>query len=339
MIWLEALFRRLPVAYDSLRTQLLVRYTFLAAIWVSGYLVYSLESLSSLFLSSIGLHLGLFATGMITLFGTYMVQKALPPAVTDVKPLLDLSGEEFEELHRRTTGYVCDFRPVLALAGALIAFNPGVREALTSLQMEGFAPRYAWNILAEFFFHLINGTGLWLGFSIWLAVLTISRQPFNHGVREVNERFSGLAVLVLWFSAFYFISLSIGVATSLMGSPSVSLFDLLFSPLLVFLALGFLWVFFPFFSIHQALSGIKKAELMEIEKDYRELIQRSNEDASPEESIIHVQQLLSLQLRERMTMNMDEWPINIGFVTKLLTLILIPALVRVSAEFINKYIH
>ncbi len=45
--------------------------------------------------------------------------------------------------------------------------------------------------------------------------------------------------------------------------------------------------------------------------------------------------LLSLQMRERKIREAPEWPIDIGFVSRLLSLVLVPAMVRISVELFN----
>lgn len=337
MIWLEALFKRLPFQYDNLRSQVLARILFLAGIWLSGLVIYSVEGLSTQYISNFGLFFGIFASSLLPLYGTYMVQKALPSAINDVEPLLDMGESEFTELSKRITGYAYSFKPVAVIGLILMALISNARVLISDLSV-GISLKLIWDILLEFFFFLLSGTGIWLGLSIWLSVLIISRQPFNHLYTDVGTKFRGLAMLILWFTAFYFIAISLGVATSLLGSSAVSLLDLLFSPFSLFLILGFLWVLFPFISIHQTLSQIKQANLDEINKEYQALISRLDEKSSSDESITVIKELLSLQVRERMVSNMEEWPINIGFVTKLLTLVLIPAIVRVSVELFNRYL-
>ena len=338
MIWLESIFKRFPLKYENLRSQLLARVLFLATIWISGYLIYSLEGLSSEYLSNIGLLFGIFATSLLPIYGTYMVQKSLPLAIDDVKPLLDLSSEEFEQLDQKIEGYVYSFTPVFIMAVLLLFLVSDIPQRFMNQLSTGFTLRFIWDALITFFFNLINGTGIWLGLSIWITVLNISKQPFKETYNDVDTRFRGLAMLVLWFSAFYFISISLGVATSLIDSPAVSLLEILFSPFIMFLLLGFVWVLFPFFNIHQALSQIKKSNLESIKDEYQALTESITEDITPDESILIIRELLNLQLKEKMISNMEDWPINIGYITKLLTLVLIPAIVRITIELFNRYI-
>jgi hypothetical protein len=47
--------------------------------------------------------------------------------------------------------------------------------------------------------------------------------------------------------------------------------------------------------------------------------------------------LFSLQIRERRLREAPEWPVDVGFVSRLVSVVLIPAVVRISVELFNRF--
>lgn len=75
-------------------------------------------------------------------------------------------------------------------------------------------------------------------------------------------------MLALWFSLFYFLAVSIGVAVSVSGSPAFSVLEIVFSSMPLFIGIGVVSILFLFFNIHRALRRLKRKELIEIAIEY-----------------------------------------------------------------------
>lgn len=132
------------------------------------------------------------------------------------------------------------------------------------------------------------------------------------------------------------------VDASVVGSRAFSLLEILLSPLPIFIGIGVVSVLFPFYNIHRVLLSLKRQELNEINVEYEGIRSRLDEVLEHPEGeearlIAAMGHLLSLQMKERNVREAPEWPIDIGFVSRLFSLVLIPAIVRISVEFIKRF--
>jgi len=191
-----------------------------------------------------------------------------------------------------------------------------------------------------FFLNLLTATGVWIGVSIWLTIFLISKQPLQvKPSPSTIEEFRGLTMLALWFSLFYFLAISIGIVVPLARQPAMSLFEIFFSPLLAFIAIGVVVVVSPFYNIHKALLSLKRRELLKIEEEFEQLqLQLDGVLAEPvshssDQITVIMGRLSSLQIKERRIKLAQEWPIDIGFLSKLLGLVLVPAIARVLMRY------
>ena len=341
-IWTEKLISLLPFDGDRLAHQMVLRFALLLLLWLTGLVAYSLDGLAGEYVSNIQIYPAFFGPGLIILFGSYMIQKSLPDTVASFKTLTSLDDPSFRRLTERIKGYSFSFAPCALIALILISTVTDIPRQVQLMMAEGPTLHTLWEVVFVSVMYLLIGTGVWLGVSIWLTVLLISRQPLRVELSPgLIENFRELSMLAMWFSLFYFIAVSIGVATSVAGGPAFSLLEILLSPLPVFIGIGVASVLLPFYNIHRALLRLKRKELDEIAAGYevvRGQLEGALERPEGEESrlIAAMGRLLSLQMREREVREAPEWPIDIGFVSRLLSLVLIPAVVRVSVELFNR---
>jgi hypothetical protein len=184
-----------------------------------------------------------------------------------------------------------------------------------------------------------------MGVSIWITILLISNQPLRVEISEnIVERFRGLAMLAWWFSLFYFIAISLGIGINLIGTPAMSILEIIFSPFLLFVGIGLVSILFPFFNIHRALLRLKKDEMERIEEEYvrlrnglEEILADERDHQRSDKTMTVLGRILSLQIKERSVREAAEWPIDISFLSRLLSLVLLPALVRISIELFNRF--
>jgi hypothetical protein len=340
-IWTEQLFSYLPFK-DSLVHQMALRFSLLLLLWFTGLLAYSLDGLMGEYVSNIHVYLAFIGPGFIILYGSYMIQRSLPDTISSFKTLLDLDESSFGRLTERIKGYSFSFIPCFLIALVLVSSVTDVPMHLWLMMVEGLTFHVLWEVVFAFVMYLLEGTGIWLGVSIWLTVFLISRQPLRVELSPgLIENFRGLSMLALWFSLFYFIAVSIGVAASVAGSPAFSLLGMLLSPLPIFIGVGVVSVLLPFYNIHRVLMRLKSRELREIAVEYDDVRKQLDEALERPEGrearlMAAVGRLLSLQMREREVREAPEWPIDIGFVSRLLSLVLIPAIVRISIELFNR---
>ena len=319
-----------------------LRFTLLLLLWFSGLLVYSLDGLMGDYISNISIYQSFFGPGFIVLFGSYMIQKSLPDTIDSFKTLVDLDESSYQSLAARIKRFSFSFTPCILLALIFVSLLTDVPRGFQLMMLEGIKLHILWETFFVFFMYLLVGTGVWLGVSIWLTVFLISRQPLKVELSPgLIENFRGLSMLALWFSLFYFLAVSIGVAVSVAGSPAFSLLEIVLSPLSLFIGIGVVSVLFPFYNIHRALLRLKRKELKEIAVEYENVRRQLDESLRhPEREevrlIASMGNLLSLQIRERRIREAPEWPIDIGFVSRLLSLVLIPAIVRISIELFNR---
>ncbi len=341
-IWTELLFSCLPVEKDNLKKQILIRLIFLFALWFIGLAAYTFDGLSLRYVTNFQVYMTLFGTGLIVLFGTYMIQRELRRIVSSFRPLLKLDDVSFKKFSERIERYSFSFIPCLLMAIPFTLLFSGGLNVLYTAFFSSF--HEIWNLAISFFLNLLTSTGLWMGISIWLAIFLISNQPLRvQPSQNTIDIFRGLAVLALWFSLFYFLAITIGVVIPVLRQPAMSFLDIMASPLLFFIAIGVIGILLPFYNIHRALLKVKRKELQEIEEEFKQLHQDLDrtlaelQSKSTDKITITMGRLMNLQIKERETKMTQEWPIDISFLTKLLGLILVPAVVRVLIELINRF--
>jgi len=151
-------------------------------------------------------------------------------------------------------------------------------------------------------------------------------------------------MLALWFSLIYFVGVSIGNITFLASAPALSLLEIIVSPYLFFTAIGVVGIFLPFYNIHAALLKLKTQELSRIERESEQLLQQLDEVLSKQttrqvtsQTTAIMARLFSLQIKERHVKAAQEWPVDIGFVSRLIGLGLIPIIGRIVAEIFARY--
>jgi len=338
MIWIEKLFMWLPVERKKIRKQILLRLFFLFLVWLTGLAAYALDGLGSQYVSNVQTFLTLFGPGLITLFGSYVIQESLADIVLSIRPLLRLDGHQFKKLLGRIEKYSYSFVPAFLIASSLTVFSSDSANQLKAL-FEGL--HGVWGVSFMFFSNLLTATALWIGASIWLTIFLTSRQPFQAELSQKPiEKFRSLTNLALWFALFYFLAISISIVIPLSRAPIVSMTDLVTSPMLLFIAIGVLSVLLPFYNIHRALAKLKKQELLGIEKEL-ELLEKQLDEAPSrhtrkfsEQSLALINRLFSLQIKERRVKASQEWPINIKFLSRLLGIVLAPVAVDMLIEII-----
>ncbi len=149
--------------------------------------------------------------------------------------------------------------PCILIALILVYSLTGVPFQIQLMMAEGPTLHILWEMVFVSIMYLLVGTGVWLGESIWLTVFLVSRQPLKVELSPgLIENFKGLSMLALWFSLFYFLAISIGVATSVGGSPAFSLLEIVLSPLPTSIRIGVVSLLFPFYNIHRALLRLKR---------------------------------------------------------------------------------
>jgi hypothetical protein len=343
MIWIEKLVRYLPVDVDSLLKQVVARFFLLFLVWLSGLFVYWYEGLFSAFVSSLSVYQVLFGTGFIIFFGSYMIQRSFHDTIVSFRPLLEMDEGQFHKFSSRLERISYSFVPCFIIALLLSVFLSDFLVHVWNL-FAGFSVIELWNACFVFFSNLLVATGIWFGGFIWLSAFLISRQPLRLKLSQITvEKFRGLSMMIFWFSLFYFLSISISLTVMLIGGPSVTILEVLFSPFSLFIIVGVLMVLAPFYNIHLALLRMKRRELLEIETEYQELKSKLDEVMSQkqdlqssENALTLIGRVFSLQIRERSVKAAPEWPFDLGFASRLISVILIPTLSRVLVEVFNR---
>lgn len=337
-IWIEWFFDQFPLSKDNTWRRMTIRVLSLVFIWILGFVFYSIEGKGETYISNITQAMNFIGTGTIVLYGSYMIQESLPSVIQSFKPILRLDEDEYQSLFDRITGLSFSYLPCMLIASIfMIAYS---WDNILTFELRAIGSSQIWDYLFGFFNYLLSATGIWMGVSIWLTIFIISKQPLNLELTSTTiEKFKGLTMLALWFSLFYFLALSIVVVINFIGVSAVSAIELIFSPFTIFVFIGVVTVFFPFYNIHLTLLKMKKNELTKIERDYVELQNKLAlmNELSDSTSTSLIGEILSIQLRERIVRNAPDWPIDINFITRLSTLVLIPALVRVSVELFNRF--
>ena len=324
--------------------QMLARFCFLFSVWLTGFVAYALNGLMISYITNLSIYQTLFGTGFIILFGSYMVQRSLEDLIPNVRPMLRLDDSLFRKFSERVKRYSYSFLPCVFIALGLV-FLSGAPNEFQQALVEGFRLHIIWNLSFTFVSSLLGATGLWMFMSIWLTIFLTSRQPLNVKLSpKTIEKFRDLSMLALWFSLFYFLAIAIGIVTLSAVVPAFSLLEIVISPLLFFIAIGIIGILFPFYNIHKALFKLKKQELLRIEEESEKLLQQLDEVLAKQptrqtsnKTVTIMARLFSLQVKERHVKAAQEWPIDLGFLSKLIVLVLIPIIVRVSIEIFNRY--
>jgi len=343
MFWTEVLFAWLPVDRGKLWLQILVRLLCLFLLWLSGFAAFAFDGLGDKYVSNVQLFVPFFGTGFIILFGTYMIQSTLIDTVLSIRPLLRLGDLQFKKLLGKIELYSFSFLPVLLVALLFTAFLPSSR--LTLVQLAGVfqSVHAAWIVAIAFFLNLLTATGIWMGVAIWLTVFLLSRQPLQVelSARSV-EKFRGLTNLASGFAIFYFLALVIGVIIPLSIAPVVSVVDVVTSPVLVYIVIGVLGALLPFYNIHRTLVALKRQELLRIDEEFDEVEKElSGVLGQPVgelsgQSVVLMNRLFSLQIKERRVRAAKEWPFDVRFISRLLGLVGASIMVRIFAEIISR---
>ncbi len=352
MLWTELLFSHFPIDKKIFWQQMLARFCLLFSLWLAGLLAYTLDGLMTSYILDLSFYQMFFGTSFLILFGSYMIQRELNNVIQNVRPMLKLDDPLFRRFSERVERYSYSFLPCLFIAiGFVVLLSDAPNEFQRALA-EGFKLHVIWYLSAGFFGLLITGTGIWMVVSIWLMIFLISRQPLNVELSpETIEKFRGLSMLALWFSLFYFLGVSIGNALFLTGAPALSLLEIVVSPFFFLIVIGIIGILFPFYNIHHALLKLKKQELSRIKEESEQLLQQLDEVLAKqparqitEQTIAIVAQttaitarLLVLQVKERHVKAAQEWPIDMGFVSKLLGLGFIPIIGRIMVEIFSRY--
>lgn len=324
--------------------QMLARFCFLFSVWLTGFVAYALNGLMISYITNLSIYQTLFGTGFIILFGSYMVQRSLEDLIPNVRPMLRLDDSSFRKFSERVKRYSYSFLPCVFIALGFV-FLSGAPNEFQQALAEGFKLHIIWNLSFIFFSSLLGATGLWMFMSIWLTIFLTSRQPLNVKLSpKTIEKFRDLSMLALWFSLFYFLAIAIGIVTLSAVVPAFSLLEIVISPLLFFIAIGIIGILFPFYNIHKALFKLKKQELLRIEEESEKLLQQLDEVLAKQptrqtnnKTVTIMARLFSLQVKERHVKAAQEWPIDLGFLSKLIVLVLIPVIVRVSIEIFSRY--
>ena len=345
MFWIELLFSYFPIDGSRFGQQMLARFCFLLFVWLTGFVAYALDGLIRSFMLDVRIYLALFLTGFIILFGSYMIQRSLHDVILSFRSLLKLDDSLFLKFSERVERYSYSFVPCLLIALILAVSMSGLPVEFQNASAGGFRLYEIWNLSFVFFNNLLTATAIWFGVSIWLTIFYISKQPLKVELSlKTIEKFRGLTMLALYFSLFYFLGNLIGIVFTLTGGPAVSLLEIFISPFLFFIAIGVISVLYPFYNIHKTLLKLKKQELLKIEEDIEQLRQHLDEISgkqpgkqSSDQTIATMGRLLSLQIKEGNVKRAQEWPIDLGFLSKLVGLVLIPIIGRIALEIFLRY--
>jgi hypothetical protein len=342
MLWTELLFSYFPIDKTIVWQQMLARFFFLFAVWLSGLVAHALDGLMTDYILDLNVYPTYFGTSFIILFGSYFVQHKLSSIIQVFRPMLKLDDMEFQKFSRRLERVSYRFFPCLLVAVGLGAFSGALNQYQQALA-EGVQLHVIWNLSFNSFGLLLTATAIWMFVSIWLTIFLISRQPLNVKLSsETIARFREMSMLALWFSLFYFVGVSIGNITYFTSAQAFSLTEVLISPYLFFIAIGVVGIIFPFYNIHMALLKMKQRELSKISEESQQLLkqlddalgkQATRQEIDKEIVIMHYR-LFSLQVQEKHVMAAQEWPIDLSFLSKLLVLVFIPIISRIVAMLI-----
>ena len=357
MLWTELLFSYFPIDKKIFWQQMLARFGFLFSVWLTGLLAYALEGRMTSYIINLNAYTALFGTSFLVLFVSYLLQRKLDDLIQNVRPMLKLDDPQFQKFSERVERYSYSFLPCLFMTIAFAVWGigmllTGAPNEFPQAWAEGFKLIAIWSLFLNIFVWLLTATGIWMVVSIWLTIFLISQQPLNVELSpETIKKFRGLSILALWFSLFYFLGVSIGNITFFARASALSLLEIVISPYLFFVAIGVIGVLLPFYNIHNALLTLKKQELSRIEEKSEQLLRQLDEVLAKQptrqisdQTIAIVAQttaimarLFSLQFKERHVKAAQEWPIDIGFLTKLIAVGLIPIIARIAAQIFTRY--
>jgi hypothetical protein len=129
------------------------------------------------------------------------------------------------------------------------------------------------------------------------------------------------------------------------GSPASSLIELVFSPTIIFIAIGIVSILFPFYNLHKTLLDLKNRELRNIQEEFErlrkildEVLEMKPNKQSNNQILAIIGRIFSLQIKEKSVFTAPEWPFDVGFISKILGLVLIPAVVRILIEIFNRFV-
>lgn len=360
MIWIERFFNLLPIS-KKVKVQISVRLFFLFAVWLTGLAAFALDGQAVQYTSNL-LYIPLFGSYGLILTGTFFVQNSLGDTVLSIRQLLNMDDSKFKKLLGRIEWYSYSVIPYLLLTLILFArpLSQGAVTILSRTLLEGV--HGIWTVCFVFFSTLLSATGIWVCVSIWLTTYLISRQPIQVKLSpETMNKFRGLTVLGLQLAAIYFLAVSFGVIFPL--PPIHSLSDVILSPILPFTVIGLIGVLIPFYNIHRTLLSLKKKELSKIQSEFEHLettldgiLTKPNDQLSDQstgaptrhnvslerslETLITAGaitlRIFNLQVRERRIRAVQEWPIDISFISKLLGLGLTPVAAKIIQEILSR---
>lgn len=344
MIWTELLFSYFPINREMFWQQMLARLFLLVLVWLTGFIAYTADGLTMQYVSNMQVYSTLFGSSFIILFGSYMMQTHLHEIILSFRPLIRLDESLFRKFVEKLERYSFSFIPCLLIGFVIIGFSSNLPAELQTFS-QGFQPHAIWNLLFTIFTNLLSGTGTWFVVSIWLTIFLISRQPLDVELSPIAvKEFRGLTVLTLYFSSFYFLTISIGIIIDLAGSPAMSLTEIILSPAVAFIAIGVISVLFPFYNIHRTLLGLKNQELQRIEGEFErlrrqldEVLEKQLDQQFSNRTIAIMGRIFSLQMKERSVNAAPEWSIDISFLSRFLGLVFMPAIIRILVEIFNRF--
>ncbi len=316
----------------------LSRFSFSLFIWLTGLLAYAFDGLVLLYLSDLqtyGMLLGIAPLAFLGAGGLYYWLKWF---FTFVRPMIALDDAGFEKFRDRLERVAFSFLPCLLLGMIFFFVRTNASAELELLLASGLKLHAAWHFAFIFFSWLIIGTGVWVVVSMWLAILSMSRQPLSLRLQpETFEKLRSLAVASLVFSPFYFVGLSISLFLPPPGVRTVEPIQISVAAYSFFALVGVIGILLPFDNIHKVLVGLKREELRKMGEDERLLLQeldnalQETQDSATTERKTRIvaitARLVGLQARERGLRGKD-WPIDISFLSKLAGMGLIPLILE-----------
>ena len=319
--------------------QMLARFIFLFSVWLTGLLPYAYDGLLASYILNIRIF-QILGQAFIILFGSYMVQRTLHELIPKFREMLKLDDLLFLRFSDKVERYSYSFMPCLFIALGFIFLASDVPNQFQQVLSEGFKAHVIWTLSFNCFFYLLVGTAFWMFASIWLTIFLISRQPLNVDLSpKTTEKFRELSMLALWFSLFYFLAISISMV---IPYTPLSLYKIIMSPYVFFIAIGITGILLPFYNIHLALLKMKKQELERIEEESTRLLRQLDDlfvrqptSQRSDQTIAKMAHLFSLQIKERRMKAAKEWPIDVGFLSKLVGLAIAA---RVIIDIFTRYL-
>lgn len=339
MMWTEWLFSKLPFYDRGLKYQIVIRFLFVLMIWLIGLLVAIVDGRLDFYIHWYQIYFLLFGALPIVLIGGYNLTIALDNTINSFEPLFDMERGHFERFKRRTNRFSGSTIGILAIAIVLfVTAQSGLDFSAWPRSIWG-----AWTYILIFLINFVMSTGIWMGASLWMTIFYLSRQPFKPDVSSNTvEKFRGITSLTLVFAIFYFIAITITMVVPILTENTSVLYDLLFSPAILFIALGVAGTLLPFYNIHNTLVSIKRRLLKSLDREFErwqvelDAALLNPEGITHEQTMLIMSNLFRLEMRERRTLLAPEWPFDINFVSKLLAVILIPAIVRIFVDIYSR---